>query len=110
MSDRIGREEVCMPFQWDAGNLDHIALHKVTRDEAEQVVENDPITLGQEERNGEQRILYLGETNENRVLFVAVTARGYDIRVVTAYPAKRKLRTLYFNQKAVKYEQNSEDT
>ncbi len=89
-----------MPFQWDPGNIDHIALHHVDPDEAEQVIENNPLALGKEERNGEQRILHLGETDAGRVLLIAVTARGDKIRVVTAYPANRKMRTFYSEQRA----------
>jgi uncharacterized DUF497 family protein len=90
-------------------NIDHIALHHVTPDEAEQVIENSPLELGQEERSGEQRILHLGETDAARVLLVAVTARGDKVRVVTAYPANRKLRTFYSEQKVTSDEEHSEN-
>jgi hypothetical protein len=35
-------------FGWDIGNSAHIARHKVTREEVEQVFANDPMDLGAE--------------------------------------------------------------
>jgi hypothetical protein len=32
-------------FDWDEGNLEHIAGHGITRAEAEQVILNNPIDL-----------------------------------------------------------------
>jgi uncharacterized protein len=51
-----------MEFDWDAANIRHIARHKVTPEEAEQVVENNPLDLAGQLANGEERILHLGET------------------------------------------------
>ena len=78
-----------MQFQWDNGNVDHIALHDITPQEAEQVIENDPLEMGKEVRDGELRVLHLGETDTGRIVIVSVTVRGERIRVVTAYPAKK---------------------
>jgi predicted DNA binding CopG/RHH family protein/uncharacterized DUF497 family protein len=61
-----------MQFDWDSGNIDHIALHDVLPQEAEQVVENDPFDVGAILRNGETRTLHLGETDSGRVLLVVV--------------------------------------
>ena len=44
-----------MPFIWDAGNIDHIARHDISPEEAEQVVENDPFDIALE-RAGEQLV------------------------------------------------------
>jgi hypothetical protein len=32
-------------FQWDEANLSHIAIHSVTRAEAEEVIYNSPLDL-----------------------------------------------------------------
>ena len=88
-----------MHFQWDAGNINHIALHGITPYEAEQVFANDPLIVQVQIRNGENRVLHLGETDTGRVLFVAVTERHEGRRVVTAYPANRKMRAFYLAQK-----------
>jgi hypothetical protein len=44
-------------FDWEQANIDHIAKHGITADEAEQVVLNDPIDLTMQLRGGEERTL-----------------------------------------------------
>jgi len=98
-----------MQFDWNSGNIDHIALHSVTPQEAEQVVENDPLDAGAVFRNGEQRTVNLGETDAGRVLVVVVTERDGMYRVVTARPADRKERAFYSNHKAAINDQDPTD-
>ncbi len=62
-----------MQFDWNKANVEHVARHNVTPDEAEQVIENQPIDIGIAVRKGESRFLQLGKTNTGRVLFVVVT-------------------------------------
>ncbi len=92
-----------LEYEWDQQNLDHIAKHQITQItqiEAEQVVANRPIDLKAELRNGEERIAQVGETDSNRIL-VAVTTTRPDgkIRVVTAWPAKERLRRYFTSHK-----------
>jgi uncharacterized DUF497 family protein len=98
-----------MQFQWDDGNINHIALHGIMPQEAEQVVENDPIDTGVVLRNGEIRTVHLGETDAGRVLVVVVTERDGMYRVVTARPARRKERTFYSTHKAVTNDEDPTD-
>lgn len=86
-------------FDWDRGNVEHVASHGITPAEAEQVVLNHPIDLRFEVRGGEERIAQVGETDAGRILVVITTVRKDKIRVVTAIPANRKLRKLYLAQK-----------
>ena len=86
-------------FLWDKENISHIARHDVSQAEAEQVIGNNPFDLERQIRNGEQRILHLGETAAARLLFVVVTVRNQKLRVVTAFPANRKARKFYAEQK-----------
>jgi len=90
-------------FVWDDANLRHIAEHEVSSDEAEKVILNDPIDLGFEITNGEERFSQVGETFSGRVLLVVTRWRGDKIRVVTAYPAPKPLRMFYLNQKRGNY-------
>ena len=71
-------------FIWDSANIDHIAAHAISTEEAEQVINNEPLDIERQFRNGETRFVHLGETLEGRVLFVIVTLRGENLRVVTA--------------------------
>ena len=84
-----------MLFDWDKANVAHIALHRVTPPEAEQVVLNDPLDLSFETSSGEERTAQVGETDAGRVLVVITTMRDDLIRVVTAFPAAKRLRKLY---------------
>jgi uncharacterized protein len=90
-----------MQFDWDLANTTHIARHKISPEEAEQVVENNPLDLEGQLVNGEERILHLGETAAGRVLVVITTERGGLIRVVTAHPATRQMRRFYVAQKDI---------
>ena len=98
-----------MQFVWDSANVEHIARHGVTPDEAEQVIKNDPFDMAAGHRNGEPRTVHLGETDASRVLVVVITERDGMYRVVTARPADRKERAFYSNHKAVTDDQDSTD-
>jgi uncharacterized DUF497 family protein len=47
-------------FDWDRNNLRKIRAHRIKREEAEQVLLNDPIPIHEQE---ERRFVYYGETN-----------------------------------------------
>ena len=56
---------------------------------------------GVESWRDEGRLRQVGETNGG--LVVVTSWRGDQIRVVTAYPASKKIRTLYCNLKGRNY-------
>ena len=87
-------------FNWNAANRKHVAKHGVEPSEAEEAITNWPIDIEMQLRNGEERTLQIGETNNCRVLVVVTAWRGKLIRVVTAYPAPTKVRKFYAAQKA----------
>lgn len=82
-------------FDWDEENRKHIARHRVTPAEAEQVVLNDPIDISVQASDGEERIVQIGATDKARILLVVTTWREGMIRVITAYPAPKQLREFY---------------
>ena len=84
-----------MYFDWDEANIAHIAKHDVKPHEAEEVITNSPLDLGYVLRNGEDRIVQVGETLNRRVLVVVSTLRADKTRVVSARPANRKHRSQY---------------
>jgi len=88
-------------FDWDKHNLAHINKHKVTPEEVEQVLSNDPLFIETriDLKSGEERIRELGHTNAGRVLFVGWMQRGDFVRPVTAYPANRKTCAAYYQRK-----------
>ena len=90
-----------MRIEWDDANIAHIAEHDVTLEEAEQVLLNDPMEMDFDAGpGGEERWVYLGETDEGRILQVIITLRGEKIRVVTAFEPVRRLKGLYLELRA----------
>ncbi|MGH9599993.1 MAG: BrnT family toxin [Terracidiphilus sp.] len=88
-----------LQFEWDRANITHIAEHGVRPEEAEQVILNRPVDLGSELRNGEERTAQVGETDAGRILIAISTMLGTKIRVITAWPAKKRLRRYFLAQK-----------
>ena len=86
-------------FDWDEANVGHLARHKVTPEEAEHVILNDPVDLGTELADGEERYLNLGSTQQGRVLVVVTTWRDERVRVVTAFSAIRRLVRFYYQER-----------
>ena len=90
-----------MDFDWDAGNLEHIARHKVEPEEAEEAV-TDPAAIPADQvyrgSKGEHRFGLIGATEAGRVLIVIFEERREKVRVVTAYPADAEQRAAYYGQ------------
>jgi len=85
-------------FDWDAANLDHIARHDVTREEAEQVILGDPLDVEMqiaEDNSGEERLQHLGETATGRILQLMTTWRDGKVRVISAWDAPKALKSYY---------------
>ncbi len=78
-------------FEWDRHNLRKVRAHRITREEAEQALRNDPIPVHEQDVHDEPRFVYYGETHAGRLLAVIVTERGSNIRVVTAYDLEARL-------------------
>lgn len=79
-------------FEWDKGNIDHIARHNVEPDEAEQVLSNRPTVR----RSRSGRYVAIGRTDVGRYLVVVFELEKQGMaRVVTARPAESEERRLY---------------
>lgn len=74
-------------YQWDAGNLNKLASHNVSREEAVEAFENSSLELDTQVEEGEFRYPVIGETDGGRVLVVIWTDRGDLIRIVNAFEA-----------------------
>jgi uncharacterized protein len=86
-------------FDWDEANIGHLARHDIAPSEAEEVVRNRPVDLESHLRNGEERVVQIGETDAGRILIVVTTMQDRTIRVVTAWPAKEKFKRYFLTQK-----------
>jgi len=88
-------------FDWDDANIAHVYRHNVTPADVEQVFANDPMDLGGEVLDGEQRYSAVGHTNGLRVLVVAWTMRGEATRPITAFDASERLVKRYLKAKGL---------
>ena len=79
-------------FDWDHANVGHIADHDVTPEEAEEAILGDPLDIEFNVVEGEDRWTYIGETNEGRILWLAITLRGERVQVVTAFEPEKHWR------------------
>ena len=82
-------------FEWDEANRGHLARHRVTQEEFEQGMRNDPVELGSADVNRELRTKVAAVTDRGRILEMVYTVRRGKIRAVTAYPANRSKRERY---------------
>lgn len=83
-------------FDWDDGNVRHLRGHRVSPEEFEQVILNDPFDLEYQTETGESRYKSFGVTDGGRILIVVWTVRQGRIRAVTAYEATRPYQELFW--------------
>lgn len=86
-------------FEWDDANIGHLARHRVTPEEAEEIILRDPLDLGMEIVGGEERHLNLGSTLRDRILLVVTTWRKDRVRVVTAFDPVKRLIQFYYQER-----------
>lgn len=84
-----------MAFDWDKENLAHIARHGVTRQEAEEALDSDPMDVTEQDHEEEVRLMQMGITKQMRILIVVTTWRDDLLRVVTAYDAPPNMREYF---------------
>jgi uncharacterized protein len=86
-------------FDWDDENTKHLAAHKVTRAEFEQVMRNDPLDRDYEVANDEERFRAVGITDGGRILSVLWTFRKGTVRAVTAFRAPVKEKKVFLERR-----------
>ncbi len=95
-TDEDGTDDDDDLFDWDDGNLDHIARHNVTREEAEEaLLDRRRVGVHVHQDSGEQRCGAIGATGDGRILAVVFTKRAAKLRVVTARTADQTERRRY---------------
>lgn len=88
----------CTGFHWDESNaVKNWEKHGVSSSECEQVFFNHPLVAGDDREHSqhEPRYYVLGQTDNGRRLFLAVTIRGELIRVISARAMSRKEQKQY---------------
>lgn len=85
-----------MNFDWDSGNIEHIARHNLTPKEVEEALsDRKRIGTNAYQVQNEPRVAILGKTISGRILFVVFTQRNKFIRVITARDASDKEKKRY---------------
>lgn len=80
-------------FEWDDDNIEHVARHRISPDEVENVAFDDEPWV--KSGRGETRY-FLGYTVGGRYLFVVYVLKGKGkARVITAMDMDEKTRRLY---------------
>ncbi len=87
-----------LDFDWDDENRKHLAVHRVSSPEFEEVMNNEPMDLACEIVDHEERYRSVGLTNRGRLLTVAWAARDGKIRAITAFPAGVADRKLFLEK------------
>ena len=96
------RDTLCVAdgieFDWDEENAKHLAAHNVMPDEVEQVLNNEPLDLGYELVDDEERYRSVGLTNPGHLLSVVWTVRNGKVRAITAFPASVSERKAFLER------------
>lgn len=85
-------------FEWDKGNIDkNFIKHDVTDKEAEEIFENEPKFILEDEKHSLTEIRYMvwGVTDKDKKLSVFFTIREEKIRVISARDMHKKERRAY---------------
>lgn len=85
-------------FDWDDANRKHLARHKITPEEAEEVFSRFYAERTQEPVKGEPRYQALGTTAKGRPLTIAYTERDKNIRPITGWDMKREELEFYVEE------------
>lgn len=84
-------------FQWNKGNIAHIAKHNVLPREAEEVFFDQDNVQDEdlEHSTKEKRWLIIGKTEKGRLLYQIFTVRTGKIRVISSRDINKKEVKLY---------------
>jgi uncharacterized protein len=85
-------------FEWDKGNSDKNWIkHKVSRPEIEEVFTNEPLLVSEDTKHSQKElsIQALGQTDNDRRLFLSLTIRGEKIRIISARDMNKREEVAY---------------
>jgi len=85
-------------FEWDAGNKQKsLVKHEVSNEECEESFfdYNKEIQKDNLHSINEKRYVLIGQTKQNRLLYIVFTIRKDKIRVISARDINKKERKLY---------------
>jgi uncharacterized DUF497 family protein len=86
-------------FDWDEHNERHLAKHKISRFDAEDVLYGDHILLEYQVEGGERRWIAVGATRAGRILNIVFSVRGEIMRPITGWVADKETVKLFLKEK-----------
>jgi uncharacterized DUF497 family protein len=86
-------------FDWDEANIRHIALHDISVEEVESVLNGFTVELETQDGYDEERFSEIGVTSAGRYLIVVTTLRGTRTRPVTAFDAPNHVIQAYLRSR-----------
>ena len=87
-----------MEFEWDAANVKHLARHRITTEEVEQVFSSNPVIVDHQVIDEEDRWSSVGITQSLRALVIVFTVRGERVRPITGWEADKETQKDYFRK------------
>lgn len=85
-------------FEWDKWNLDKsYKKHGIIPNETEEVFLDEDVKIEKDVKHQQQerRFIAIGETTENKLLFVVFTIRENKIRIISGRIANKKEKEVY---------------
>jgi len=86
-------------LDWDEANIRHLARHKISRREVEELFAGEPILIDHQAADREDRWSVVGATKALRVLVLVFTVRDQRFRPITGWNADRRTREEYFKNR-----------
>jgi len=85
-----------LEIDWDEHNESHLALHGISRSDAEDVLSGCHILLEFQAEGDEERWIAVGAARTGRILTIVFTIRGEALRPITGWIADKSTAALYF--------------
>ena len=85
-------------FDWNADNEGHLAKHRISRFDAEDVLSGNHLLLEYQMEGGEQRWIAVGATRAGRILNIVFAVRGEAMRPITGWAADKETAELFLAQ------------
>jgi uncharacterized DUF497 family protein len=82
-------------FDWDEHNERHLAKHKISRSDAEDVLSGNHLLLEYQMEGGEPRWIAMGATRSGRILNIVFAVRGEAMRPITGWVADKETTELF---------------
>ena len=98
ISFRNGVRLILMKFEWDTNKAAvNLSRHSISFDEAKTVFQDPFYVIFDDPDHSfqENRYIAIGQSAQNRLLFVSYTERGNAVRLISARNATRSERELY---------------